>query len=752
MKKVTLLIYVLAQIYIAKAQSEDFYYYFDTKVYLQKVDNEYTICFEANDSHTTEELLELNNFNIVKKLGENLFFLNLTEGQKTELVNLLPIKSIHPRYLTNQNRNFIYATEIALKIKLGIDNSQVTSLYDDYNLTQTKSTSLYDIVECSNEFDALQLSNILFETGLFEYVHPKFSGTLLKSGTIPTDPYFHRQYYLHNTGQTLNHGHTGMVDADIDAPEAWDITKGSPNIVIAVIDDGVVSNHPDLPNSRQIRLNAANIGARTDFTDSNDVSPIGNDNHGSACAGIIAASHNNEGVAGVAPNCKIMPIRIDFQLNGSSDTDIADAIKFATDNGADILLCSWSHQTSANIKTALEDASIRGRNGKGIVIAFAAGNNERPYYPVHFPAFAAVDGLICVGASDRYDNQAYYSPEGGPLDVVAPSHKRYNGQGLSWDESVDIWTIDIPGSYGYNPVDEYPDSINPVGKKIPSSGTNFLAYTGRMGGTSAAAPQVAGVAALLLSMNPCLTSSEVEEIIEENADKVGSLGVLDYGHNSNRPGHSIRMGYGRLNAFRSLTPKKYIQNETFSSTQNTIKAYGIIKVGQNVTSSIPNGNVIVTATGELRLIAGTSIEIYDGFETSNSADFIAEIVSNTNSCYGWNAATFPTPMKKESWIPDYNNNLDSVANNLNTIDDFVVTVFPNPASSKVFINLQLKEQMDYKVSITDIQGKTLLHVKKQGRKGANNTGIDISSLSSGAYFIQVKGKNYKKTDKLIIVR
>ncbi len=752
MKRIILLICVLAINYVANAQNEDFYYYFDEKIYLEKVESEYTVLFENGGFNVTEELLISNNYTVTGTQGGSLFFLSLTEGQKTELISLFPVKSIHPRYRVKENRDFIYSNEIVLKVKEGIDIAQIESLYSNHNLTVTKSTRIYEVVKFEGaETDALILSNTLYETGLFTYVHPNFWGTLVIAGNFPTDPFFNKQYYLHNTGQTLNHGNTGTPDADIDAPEAWGITKGSPNIVVAVIDDGLTSDHPDLPNSRQIRLNGANFGARVDSTDSTDVSPVGHDNHGNACAGIIGATHNNEGIAGVAPNCKIMPIRISFFPNPSPGTDIADAIEFATDNGADILSCSWSDLPSAEIKTALEDASVRGRNGKGMVIVFAAGNNIRPYDPVHFPAFVAVDGLICVGASDRYDNQAYYSPEGGPLDVVATSHKRYYGQGQTYDESTDIWTIDVPGQSGYNPVYEHVDGLNPLGKKLPSSGVNFLAYTGRMGGTSAAAPQVAGVAALILSMNPCLTSVEVEEIIEDNADKVGNWQYLYY-NNPNKPGHSIRMGYGRLNAFRSLTPKKYIQNETFSTPLNIIKSYGILKVGKDVTSSIPTGNVLVTASGGVRLIAGTAIEIYDGFETSSSADFVAEIVSNSNSCSGWDLGSFPTPIKKDNGIPNYNTNTEPTARNLDSEDEFQISIFPNPATSKVYVYLTLEKEMEYNILATDIRGKTLLHTTKKGKKGKNNVSIDVSSFAKGAYFIQVKSEDFKKIEKLIILR
>jgi subtilisin family serine protease len=108
--------------------------------------------------------------------------------------------------------------------------------------------------------------------------------------------------------------------------------QGNNNIIIAVLDDGLTADHPDLPNTRQVRLNGSNFGDG----DPNNPSPSGNHNHGNACAGIIGATqNNNEGISGIAPNCRIMPIRI-FNSDGSSITQnrLADAINFARTNGA----------------------------------------------------------------------------------------------------------------------------------------------------------------------------------------------------------------------------------------------------------------------------------------------------------------------------------------------------------------------------------------------------------------------------------
>ena len=175
---------------------------------------------------------------------------------------------------------------------------------------------------------------------------------------------------IHHDGQ-----HTGTIGADIKAVEAWPISMGSSSVVVAVIDEGVTSNHTDLPNTRQVRLNGSNFSTSVP---GNDPSPAGNGNHGNACAGIIAATRNNsQGIAGIAPNCKILPIKI---LNpAASDANIANAINFAKNNGAQIMSNSWGYGTSdpnyiPAIVTAISDAVTNGRGGLGCVMAFAATN------------------------------------------------------------------------------------------------------------------------------------------------------------------------------------------------------------------------------------------------------------------------------------------------------------------------------------------------------------------------------------------
>jgi len=307
-------------------------------------------------------------------------------------------------------------------------------------------------------------------------------------------------------------------------------TQGNNNIIVALIDQGVTPNHPDLPNTRQVRLNNSNLADG----DANNPSATANNNHGNACAGIIAATRNNsEGISGIAPNCRIMPIRI-FNTNetGIAVDRVAAAINFARQNGAHIISNSWGY-ASANqnlhpaIVEAIRTATTTGRGGLGCVVVFAAGNNARHTVGdngfVQFPANVNIQGVLTVGASDRDDFQADYSPTSNLIDIVAPSHRAYPPEvyirqgrtGGIAGETFEIWTIDIPDNTGYNPYPNNPDWVHPpaAGEQLPAAGINFLSYTARMGGTSAACPQVAGVAALMLSIYPNLTQQQVFDIL-----------------------------------------------------------------------------------------------------------------------------------------------------------------------------------------------------------------------------------------------
>lgn len=357
---------------------------------------------------------------------------------------------------------------------------------------------------------SLVVSAALQESGQTIFSHPNFLIPMVKHAA-PDDPLFPRQWHLKNTGQS-----GGAVGADVRAERAWDISTGDPNIIIAVMDDGVDTDHED--------FGAAKLVPGYDFIDDdNDPRPAdsnGNtDDHGTACAGLAVATGNNGiGVSGVAQKCKLMPIRM--LGNFTSSLQIANSFRFAAQNGADVISNSWGYSVDRPLddlqRAALDFATTSGRGGKGCVILFSAGNDSRSQDK---QGFQSSEKVISVAASTNRDDRAYYSSFGKTVDIAAPGGD---------DRTLLITTTDRMGAPGY-------------------SATN---YTQSFNGTSASCPIAAGVAGLLLSVEPGLNYTQVRERLIQTADKIDVAGG-DYDEN----GQSIYYGYGRINAFRALQGK-----------------------------------------------------------------------------------------------------------------------------------------------------------------------------------------------------
>jgi len=551
-------------------ETERFYYGFNEKIPLTEVENKLVVRYSesVNKDNTSSALTRT--YATVHQTWKDNRTVVLSTGSKADrnvlmenLQSAPEVSSCQPMYTMNTGLEMIVTDEIVMKFKAHIRTEQQQEINQKFGVTQVKDGETYLLLRVPKGSDALTIANQYQESGYVDFSHPNFIVKFdMHQQVIPNDTYFGNQFTVHNTGQVFNDGHFGTPDADIDAPEAWAMTTGVNNILVAVLDQGVSPNHPDLPNARQVRLNGSN------FADGNpnDPSPTGNTNHGNACAGVIAATqNNNEGIAGICPNCRIMPIRIfDSFENAIPETRLADAINFARNNGADIISNSWGAAVanpnfSPLIVTAIQTATTQGRviNGvaRGCVVLFSAGNNPTNNGIVHFPANVNIPGVLTVGASDRDDLKSFYSPLGNPaspnnqlLDVTAPSHRAYPFQVAG--ETLEAWTIDVPNNAGYNPWPQFTSlgnaSVVPpaIGEQLPNVGINFQSYTGRFGGTSHSCPVVAGIAALMLSANPNLTQQQVFNIITNTANQVGGYVYTN--------GRSNELGFGRANACQAL--------------------------------------------------------------------------------------------------------------------------------------------------------------------------------------------------------
>lgn len=280
-----LFILVIMNIICIDIYSNDSYYYaFDKQISITLMSNKLAL---HNNDNLSNELIE-NTISKYQLVGEwknnNLYIIeNVRRTSQLFSFDISEEISCLPVYLINDMEAVLF-NEIILSPR--VSEYDMTEIIDQYNITLKKDGGIYQIYSVPVGMNPISIANMIYKTGKFKFAYPHFFVPAESFAYIPNDPYFPYQISCHNTGQVFNDNHSGTFDADIDAPEAWEITKGSPDIIVAVFDDGVTSNHPDLPNLRQVRLNGSNFGSGNP----DDPSPVDNNNHGNACAGVIAAT------------------------------------------------------------------------------------------------------------------------------------------------------------------------------------------------------------------------------------------------------------------------------------------------------------------------------------------------------------------------------------------------------------------------------------------------------------------------------
>jgi len=365
-----------------------------------------------------------------------------------------------------------------------------------------------------------EIAQQLLQEESVELCHPELIREARQRAAFP------QQWHLKQT--TIN---GQLIDAHANVEAAWSLSNGA-GTIIAIIDDGVDIDHEEFRSS-------AKIVAPRDVTRRTDNPRPGNfNNHGTACAGVACAS-GNIGASGAAPGAQLMPIRLASVLGSQAE---ADAFVWAAQNGADVISCSWgpvdgdwtdpddpAHRQIVPLpdstRLAMEYAINQGRNGKGCVILFAAGNGNES---VNNDGYASFEKVIAVAACNDQGQKSAYSDFGEAVWCCFPSN-----DGLP-SLTTGIWTTDRTGPLGYN-----------SGRL--SQGDAEGNYTNRFGGTSSACPGVAGVAALILSRNPNLRWDEVRDILKRATDRIDEA-EGNYDEN----GHSIFYGYGRVNAAKAV--------------------------------------------------------------------------------------------------------------------------------------------------------------------------------------------------------
>lgn len=390
---------------------------------------------------------------------------------------------------------------------------------------------------CAEEGTGIEIFEItdqLLEDGHVECCHPELIRENRSRAIHP------QQWHLQRT--VIN---GVQIYAHVNVETAWFTIKGE-GIVIAVIDDGVDIDHEEFNIPGKI-VHPRDVTLNTDDPRPKDIY----DNHGTACAGVACAAGKFQ-ASGVAPEAKLMPIRLRSGLGSQAE---ANAFVWAADHGADVISCSWGptdgdwsnpNDSRHRQKVALPDSTrlaidyaIReGRNGKGCVIVWAAGNGNES---ADNDGYVSYDKIITVAACNDRSTRCVYSDYGKAVWCAFPSSDfAYAPANHPAPFTPGIWTIDRKGSAGYNP-----GVLNSTGLRPP--GDDHGHYTQNFGGTSSSCPGVAGIAGLILAVYPDLHWDQVKDIIRRSTVRIDPFGG-DYDEN----GHSHFYGYGRADAANAI--------------------------------------------------------------------------------------------------------------------------------------------------------------------------------------------------------
>lgn len=456
------------------------------------------------------------------------------------------VRHASPVLRSEGRHDLVPSDQLLLRIKPGVAEADIQALLADENLEVLSRRApefpgrgpfLHVLISSPRgQSEPLAVADRLHADPRIEYADPDFIclNFQLAADTTCNDPLFCQP--------TTPTSATRWNLEKMKVPAAWSIAKCTHDTVIAFIDTGVDLGHED--------LSGAIVGGYN-FCNGNLTPPNDTVGHGTVVAGMACAVANNGiGLAGVSWGASLLPLKVaDIMPNAVGQTgntwiatttdELAAALDYARNNGADVINNSWIYTPQPDIDEAVSDARSKGRGGRGCVVTAAAGNWEgtRTIGTIEYPA--RLPKCIAVGATDYRDywilgwdsNLTTAGSEHGPqVDVVAP-----NARG------------DILGSELYQMIST--DISGPAGlatTKTLGGGDYGLNYFSYAGGTSCSTGEVSGIAALLLGHNTDLTATQVQEIIAFSADDRPSADTFD------TSGRDQYYGYGRVNAQAAL--------------------------------------------------------------------------------------------------------------------------------------------------------------------------------------------------------
>ena len=401
----------------------------------------------------------------------------------TTLISTLSLLSSPPSVQTQDIDTFF------VQWQDGVDKDAILSMVDGIESVEHYShIPNLSLVNMDSARAMRGAVSMLSESTEVEFVEEDQVFTATRHEVIPNDAGFSQCWGHRNTGQS-----GGTVNFDMNTTNAWSITEGSPTIRIMVFETGVQQDHPDI---NQVAGRDFTTGATNGILGGGPTNQC--DNHGTSVAGCITGIINNSiGTVGVAPDCKVISAKVGTSVtpcNGSWQGQTSwtvNAINWGIANGVRVTNNSNDYGTTS---TAMTNAYIAARNA-GVVNFASSGNSGNTN--IGFPARST--GVIAVGASNRNGQKASFSSYGTKLAFVAAGQS--------------IYTTDRTGTNGYGAGD----------------------YT-TIDGTSFSSPYAAGVAALILSVNPSLSAAQVESIMQTTCRDMDAAGF------------DTLTGWGMLNA------------------------------------------------------------------------------------------------------------------------------------------------------------------------------------------------------------
>jgi serine protease len=372
------------------------------------------------------------------------------------------------------------AQQLVVKYRAGAASRSISSFLQGQGARPLRSVSGNRPSLITVKGDPATVAQKFQQSGLVEYAEPNYR---VKTGFTPNDP---------KTGGAG--GQYGLALMGLD--KAWNLGLGDPRVIIGVVDTGADLKHPDLIKQFVPGYNVITKGAEP---------PMDDNGHGTHVSGIAAAEADNGiGIAGVAPRCKVMPIKALDRKGDGYTYDIADGIYWAVDHGARVINLSLGGRGASQ---ALRDA-VEYAVSKRVVLVAAMGNGDENGVGQNWPTFpASYPGVIAVGAVDKQRQVTEFSNWGSWISVVAP------GQDIL--------------------------STMPTYPVYQTTSSGYSQNYDMMPGTSMSSPMVAGACALILSRYPAMTPAQVKAKLESTARQVDG-------------GYNERYGYGLVDAFRAV--------------------------------------------------------------------------------------------------------------------------------------------------------------------------------------------------------